>query len=416
MSSCDRQKVLFLSVGGSDQPLRSSLREGRPDMVVFVVSDGSDGSESSKTAAEKLYEAEGCPECRKILSVPPDDPDNALATIEPVLSRLIANGADITVDYTGGTKSMTSAMVVAATALEGVRLQFMAGRRRGLDQVEDGTEKPLDIPVKLIGLSQTFGSVRAFIQRRNYGAARLILGEIGGTLSRQKVKVPRAWRKKVEEWNKWVTIFDEWDRFDHAKAWDKLQDGLEKNAPHAIWFEGQGIAYLSRLEKLAGSRNLPSYERLEDLWLNAERRAKLGMYDDAVARLYRLMEAAVQTRLWIEHEIETDKVPIGRLPQSLLQKHRPKYDSTSVKLPLRDSIELLEQLNPKDRLPKIMEPHPQWQRDRNYSILAHGFTPLARDKWKKARSWFQQRSAVLWMDRLGRTASDQLPDSLPDFS
>jgi len=415
MTSRDRLKVLMLSVGGSDQPLRSSLREGRPDIAVFVVSDGSDGSESSRSQAEKLYDAEGCPERRRMLGVPPDDPDKALAAIEPELSRLIADGADVTVDYTGGTKSMTSAMVIAATSHESVRLQFMAGRRRSLDQVEDGTERPLDIPTELIGLSQTFGTVRAFIDRRNYGAARLILGEIAGTLSRQKVKVPRAWRKKVEEWNKWVSIFDEWDRFNHAKAWDKLQDGLGKNTPHATWFEGQGVAYLSRLEKLAGSGNLPSYERLEDLWLNAERRAKLGLYDDAVARLYRLMEAAVQTRLWIGHEIKTNEVPIDRLPPSLLHKHRPKGDSTSVKLPLQDSIELLECLNPNDRLSRTMEPHPSWQRNRNHSILAHGFTPLTQNEWKKARSWFQQRSAVLWEDRLGRTASDQLPDSLPDF-
>ncbi len=414
MTLGDRQKVLFLSVGGSDQPLRSSLRESRPDLVIFVVSDGSDGSESSRKAAEALYQAKGCPERREILSIPPDDPDDALAKIEPVLSRLVANGADVTVDYTGGTKSMTSAMVLAATSLESVKLQFMVGKRHNLNQIKAGTEKPLEIPTKLIGLSHTFRTIRAFIGRRNYGAALTILREINGTFNRHS-KVPRAWRRKVGDWAKWVEIFDEWDRFNHAEAWRKLQNGLKGGARHATWFEVKGAAYRLRLESLYKADKLPSYELVEDLWLNAERKAELGMFDDAVARLYRLTEAVVQARLLIEHHINTAEVPIDRLPSNLLRKHRPEDHSTSVGLPLQDSIELLKSIDPNDRLPKTMDPRPEWQPIRNNSILAHGFRPLSQSDWNTAKTWFQQRSDTLWKAGLGRSTSDQLPNQLPDF-
>ncbi len=420
MTYWNRQRVLFLSVGGSDQPLRSSLRECRPDHVVFVVSDGSDGSESSVAVVETLYEAEGCPKSHEILKVPPDDPDQALAKIEPKLTRTANSGAQITVDYTGGTKSMTSAMVLAATSCEGIRLQFMAGIRRSLDQVEDGTEQPLDIPTGLIGLSQSFRTLRELIGRRNYGAAHSMLREMDSSFNQLGRRVPRGWRRRVGEWKKWVAIFDEWDRFNHKDAWNKLQSGLESGEKHAVWFEKDGPQYLTGLQELAESRNSPSYELLEDLWLNAKRRASLGLHDDAIARLYRLMEACVQTRLKIDHGIDTANVRLKDLPPDLRRKHGNGDRSMCIKLPLSDSVELLKSLDPNDELHKVMETTPQgqapeWQRDRNQSILAHGFTPLGPGHWRAAHSWFQQRSKILWKSRLPRFPYEQFPNRLPNF-
>ena len=407
---------MFLSVGGSPQPLLSSLREVCPDHAVFVVSDGCDGSHSSQVTASELLQAEGCPGNHTFLSVPPDDIDGALARIEPELSKALARSASVTVDYTGGTKSMTSAMVLAATLHEGVCLQFMAGARTGLRHVEDGTEKPAVIPTELIGLSQTFRIVRKFIGLRNYGAALSVLREIDGTFICLRGKAPRAWRKKVGEWKKWVAIFDHWDRFDHADAWRHLQNGLESGAPHATWFKGDGVVFQARLRKLTDSRGCPSYVLLEDLWMNAERRARLGLYDDAVARLYRLMEAAVQTRLWNAHRIKTDKVPFERLPESLREKFCHRGQPASVNLALSDAIDLLGFLDPEDPLSKINEHgYPKWQSGRNNSILAHGFRPLEKNDWQQARSWFLERTEFLCKGRRGWQSADQLPDQLPNF-
>ncbi len=365
---------------------------------------------------QEILQTEGCPNGRTTIRVPPDDIDGALAKIEPELSRALNDNACVTVDYTGGTKSMTSAMVLAATSHESVRLQFMAGSRIDLTHVKEGTEKPVEIPTELIGLSQTFGIVRKFVGHRNYGAALSVLREIDRTFARMKRKVPSAWRKSAGEWRKWVAIFDYWDRFDHAAAWDKLRNGLDCGAPHATWFEKEGKALFARLERLAVTRSTPSNELLEDLWLNAERRARLGLYDDAVARLYRLMEAAVQTRLREEHEIRTDNVPLDRLPDGLRKKSLRLGQPNTVKLALSDAADLLAHLDPTDELPRILKKgNPNWQGKRNRSILAHGFQPLGENDWKQARSWFEQRSGVLWKDRLNRPLSEQLPDRLPIF-
>ena len=411
----EERKVLFLSVGGSLQPLQSSLREGRPDHVVFVVSDGRDGSRSSQDVAKELQQTEGCPSSHQV-AVPPDDIDDALARIKPELSRSLAKGARVTVDYTGGTKSMTSAMVLAATSLEGVRLQFMAGTRIGLDQIEDGTEGPVEIPTELVGLSRTFGTVRGFIGRRNYGAALSVLRETEVTFGALKDKVPGAWRRTVGELQKWVAIFDHWDRFDHKAAWIALQKGFDSRARHAAWFEGDGAGFRARLERLAASSGSPSYELLEDLWLNAERRAALGLHDDAVARLYRLMEAAVQARLWKQHGKATKPVALEELPESLREKFGRQGVSETAALGLSDSISYLAHLDSEDPLLATMgDGFPDWQGKRNSSILAHGFRPLVESDWQQARSWFEQRSAILWRDRLGGPSSGQLPDRLPEL-
>ncbi len=412
MTASDKpKKVLFLSVGGSLEPLLSSLRESCPDHVVFVVSDGHDGSQSSRNTAEKLLQAEGCPNSHSYTDVPPDDIDTALARIAPKLSEFLARSASVTVDYTGGTKSMTGAMVLAATSQEGVKLQFMAGARIDLSQVAEGTEKPVEIPTELVGLSQAFRSVQGLFERGNYGAARTSLNQIESRFTYLKGKVPRAWRRKVTEERKWIAIFDHWDRFDHAGALRKLQQGLEGGDPHAAWFESEGAGCHRWLEKLASSGRTPSYELVEDLWLNAKRRARLGLYDDAVARLYRLAEAAVQAHIWDKHKFNTDDVPPDLMPEQLREKHSCR---DRIVLGLSDSIDLLASIDPTNDLPEIMKDDRDWQSNRNNSILAHGFKPLGEEDWKGAHTWFSKRICMLWRKRLD-LPPPKLPKRIPYF-
>ena len=409
------ERALMLSVGGSDQPLRSSLSEMRPDRVVFVVSDGSGGSQSSKSQAELLFGAAGCPPERQILQVPPDDPDAALAKIEPVLTRLLNEVSEVTIDYTGGTKSMTSAMVLAATCHEDVRLQFMVGVRSTLDHVEDGTERPTEIPVDLIGLSQTFGMVRAFIGRRNYGAARSVLSETHKSLEELQGRVPRNWRRRVSQWQKWVGILELWDRFDHAGALKILEHDINLEEPYANWFKRK--EYARRLRKLAACNQDPCPELLEDLWLNSQRRAELGSYDDAVARLYRLMEAAVQTRLRVRHNLLTSRVPVDRLPNGLKKKRLSRNNDGSVRLGLSDGVSFLRHVEPNNCLSSIWDSGPpSWQGQRNHSVLAHGFKPLDHNDWKQVNGWFEERRCSVWEELLGRSTAEQLPDRMPNLT
>lgn len=408
--------TLFLSVGGSPAPLKTSLRLERPDKVVLVVSDGADGSDSSASQEPELRAAEGCPQDVVLLKVPADDPDRAMALIEPHVAAELARGATVILDYTGGTKSMTSAMVLAAAAHEGARLRLMVGQRHGLTGVIDGTERPVDIPKALIGLAQSFTTLRAFAARRNYAAARALIDDLARELQGARdIQPPKIWRKRVARWRRWLAIMDLWDRFDHAAAWQQYESALEVGEAFAD-FDATPLG--ARLKALKAAKGKPTPELLEDLWLNAQRRAGLGLYDDAVQRLYRLAEAAVQTRLWVRHSVPTDDVDRNILPPVLHEKLKPRLDYRGtrevIKLGLSDALALLRHLDPEDSLAKGWgKENPDWQGKRNSSILAHGFTPMDQNAWKQARQWFDERRRLLWEDLLGRPTAEQLPDRLP---
>jgi len=94
----------------------------------------------------------------------------------------------------------------------------------------------------------------------------------------------------------------EWDRFRHREAWERLSVHLPLALAVAeAWGHGAKVRVLKGLEALlphlkgiveAGPK--PTFLLLQDLLANAERRAALGRFDDALARLYRALELAVE--------------------------------------------------------------------------------------------------------------------------
>jgi CRISPR-associated protein (TIGR02710 family) len=435
-------RVLILSVGGSVPPLRTAI-EARPwDRVVFVVSDGSDGTRSSRTQVEDaeigydsrtgtrgpgLRHLPACPRDIAIVPVPPDDLDRALALTDAALARELANGAQVTVNYTGGTKTMTAAMVLAGAAHEDSRLEFMAGRREGLDTVVAGTEAPVEMPGHLLGAANLFALARAQVHRRAYGAALAILSEVGQRFAAADgsglPRAPKSWRKRAEDWRAWLTVFDAWDRFDVRAALDALGHGLARGAGWAGAFDRGGHA--ARLRALDAERRQGAGPALcEDLWLNAQRRAALGLYDDAIARLYRLAEAAVQARLRLRHGIaDTGAIPRARVPEGIAAGGRIRHNRATraevVVLPLYRALDLLAHLDAGDALVACWPRDegrlavPEWQSLRNGSILAHGFRPASETDWKNTAAWFDERRDPLWEELLGRATAPQLPETLP---
>ena len=434
------RKVLVLTVGGSPQPLRSAIEAGAWDRTVFIVSDGSDGKPSSRPKVEDaeieydrqkglrgpgLRHVPACPKDIAIIAVPPDDLDRALALTDAALVAELRAGAAVTVNYTGGTKTMTVALVLAASAREGVRIEFMVGERSDLVGITDGTEHPVEMPGHLLGVANLFALARAEAKRRAYGAALAVVGQIKqglGAAEGGPARPPQSWRGQAEDWRDFLEVLDAWDRFDVKGAWDKLSKARNRKAP---WIDAFPQSNADRLKSLADERKAGAGPCLcEDLWLNAQRRADLGLYDDAIARLYRLAEAAVQARLRLRHGIpDTGAVPVAMLPEALRQtckvKRAPQTGEEVAELPLFGALELLAHRDPADPLVAAWPRDgarfatPDWQRARNRSILAHGFRPASREDWDKARRWFDDRRAALWEELLGRPTAPQLPDSLP---
>jgi hypothetical protein len=144
-------KVLLVTVGGSHQPIVTSIASQNPDRVVFICSVGVNGSEVQVVGAGKPCEVrKGADVVEQLPNIPTqvglgdrfdpsrdlvrltnlDDLSDCYGRIREALRslRLELPDAVITADYTGGTKTMSAALVMAAVDLE-VPLMLTTAKR-----------------------------------------------------------------------------------------------------------------------------------------------------------------------------------------------------------------------------------------------------------------------------------------------
>ena len=126
-------------------------------------------------------------------------------------------------------------------------------------------------------------------------------------------------------------------------------------------------------------------ETMLDLLVNAGRRLDECRFDDAVARLYRLLEFMAQARLYNEYDIETGAVRPEQVPESDLKEQVFSGGTVEMQLGLRRAYELLSLLNDDwgRRFDDIWGELRKYLDIRNGSILAHGFQPVDEHKTRK---------------------------------
>jgi CRISPR-associated protein (TIGR02710 family) len=438
----ERPIFLICTVGGSPQPIATALRLLRPDMVWFLVSDGKNG-QSSRVQVESpeieygrtkdetgreikipgpgLKFVEGCPARTEIIEVPADNPDGAYKACVSALKeahRVYYPSHRLIADYTGGTKSMTGALLMAAFARPGVEVQFMAGVRSDLVKIESGSEKPQIMAADFILAERDFAAAEQAVEGYDYAAAVLLLNALEERLANIGTKPPESWRKLFHRARSWSEAMALWDAFNQKKAQSRLQG----YPPLKDMLEATG--HLRPLLALAGRpKGKPDWVTCADLWLNALRRGARGRYDDAVARLYRLVEATAQVHLWSRYGLKTGEIAPSEIPEEMRNSCRvnrnPKTGAEYVQLALNQTIELLRWRDPDD--PLVLRVYadsdsgggrlqgPQWLSKRNHSILAHGFTSIDVKAWEEARQWVDTNLTRFFAD----ASFPQLPSVIP---
>jgi CRISPR-associated protein (TIGR02710 family) len=129
------------------------------------------------------------------------------------------------------------------------------------------------------------------------------------------------------------------------------------------------------------------YELVEDLLLNAQRRAHQQRYDDAVGRLYRALELLAQIHLNQKYNIITGDIDLTQLPESLRDQYAAERNSRTgkVQIPLWKSYTLLSQLS-EDPLGSYFQTESQHLLNaleiRNNSLFAHGFQPITANDYQ----------------------------------
>jgi CRISPR-associated protein (TIGR02710 family) len=406
--------LLICTAGGSPQPIATALRLLRPDVAWFLVSDGKTG-ESSRTQVENqeiVYDkrhnirgpglkfADGCPETTRVFEIPADDPDQAYKICRSQLleaqrrypeHRLIA-------DYTGGTKSMTGALLMAAFAQRRVEVQFMVGERPDLVQVKSDSEKPQRMSADFIMAERDFAAAELAVDGYDYAAAQQLLDELHNGIQKLRVRPPKAWSHRLQQARAWTGLMAHWDAFNHREAAKRARGG--ENWLRDMLTESDHLGPLLALGER--EKGKPGWDICADLWLNALRRGGRGHYDNAVARLYRLLEAAAQAHLWARYDLESGRIAPIELPDSMrsyvFMNTDPKNGARYAQLALNQTVELLRERDPDDpfvaayaggyaREDRLQGP--PWLAKRNRSILAHGFVSVDCNAWEEAKSWVE---------------------------
>lgn len=408
-------KILITTVGSSCAPVVNAVQMDSYDHVFFVCSIGSTGS-------DVVVDGEGKP-CREDRDGKKDksivaqtglsenqytkwtleDPDNLgicyqrLRELRGTIRQTFGRESHVVANYTGGTKTMSVALSMAALA-SGWELQVNRGPRIDLVKVRHG-----DVPV-FAAMSDIYEDRYTIladqaVYRYDYGLASVLANDL------LKMHLSPDTQRIWADVHAVTTGFGLWDSFDHSKA-------LEHLMPFGRYYS----SYIVALKKLTGQEKGNGYETVSDLLNNAERRASQERFDDAVARLYRATEMVAQIRLFREHGLDSNKLTLNDLPENLRSEYEPFVrDNAKVLLGLRDSFGLLNRLD--DPVGRLFFDTGNTViaalTIRNNSILAHGTEPVGREGYENV--WETLHGFITEAVDLaeGRLDVPQFPRDLP---
>jgi hypothetical protein len=410
------KKILIATVGGSCAPVINAVRMGDYDYVFFVCSAGSKGSEMAVDAdgkpcredrdgkKDKSIVAQTGLSRDQYSKLPLDNPDDLglcyqlLKELRTTINQRFGHETQVVANYTGGTKTMSVALGMAAMAA-GWSLYLNLGPRTDLEKVRSA-----DRPVPVTGVADVYGDqyevmILQAAQRYDYSMVVALADDL---LSMQRT---------AESQQLWLSVrtaakgFLAWDAFDHVTALNLLSSLGRYYGKH-----------LAALKKLTGQGKCNGYELVSDLLNNAERRALQERFDDAVARLYRATEMVAQIRLSREYGLDSNKLTLNDLPENLRSEYEPFVrDNGKVLLGLRKSFELLDSLG--DPVGKLFLDKGNAVigalTTRNNSIFGHGTEPVGREGYEKVKLTLHGFISEAVNLAKGRLDVPQFPCDLP---
>jgi len=393
--------LLISTVGGSPEPIAAALKHWQPARVLFVPS-----AQTRKQVEEGILPLAAASPNGFSLGpgaidvVPVADAQDfagcvvAMSALAEEVRKWLGRGDDygVVVDFTGGTKCMSAALALLAHPW-GCRFSYVGGTDRTKDSVGivvSGKEQVLhaENPWAVLGFRAAADAITLFDQADYAASARLLEAAL-------RVVQDPARRRELGSLKSLADAYDAWDRFDHASAARLLGDvGKNANDLRSLFGAARadelrclGERHRALLAALTGLKT-PTWALFADLLANARRRGGQGRFDDAVARLYRAIEAAAQARLAEAHAVaDTGKVPLDQLPIALRGEKSAAAKNGCVALALQDDYQfLLEQgdhLGQKFQALGLADREKSPLVARNQSILAHGFAPVGEKIYQR---------------------------------
>jgi CRISPR-associated protein (TIGR02710 family) len=379
-------KAMIITVGTGEtvsHGICRSIKQQHPDYIVFLL------TQKSKEKTLPLILKDEIMQNRSYDEYVLRD-ENDIETIRSECQKIIIEKMkgyrpkDIVADYTSGTKVMSAGLVLAALERKIGTLVYVSGKRDENGRVISGTERPIPIEPNMFYADTLFKETVRLFNKCQFDTC------LGLTQQARNLYAASDFQNKIVLLEKLAQAYSLWDKFALEKAFNSLkeirEDGLLSN-----WVIKSRVNSNKQI-LFQENKNRFCKERIIDLLMNAKRRGEIEKkYDDACARLYRVIECLAQFRinernLYIKDEkgiSDTGNLDILKLSSKLQEKYK-KYKHAKdgkIKLPLWTDYELLKDLNDglgsfRDSLKELLFP-------RNNSILAHGFNPVSGDTYNR---------------------------------
>ncbi|MBI4681263.1 MAG: TIGR02710 family CRISPR-associated protein [Nitrospirae bacterium] len=386
-------KAMIISVGGTPAPIIKSICEYKPDFVSFFASQDT----CNLVTQIKSEVADNNAQIKSELTLADNVNDlfHCHSKAEEAVERVLVKGYkkdDVIVDYTSGTKNMSVAVALAAIT-HGFSFSYVGGIERtkeGVGIVVNGQEVVYQSinPWDFLAIEEK-KKIALLFNQYQFKAAK----ELSDSLRDKSTKYKSLFKKV----SFLIDGFHMWDLFRHTEAKDcftkaKVDELLETEDKTFKAFAGRSKELFAVLENIIRDGKKPRMNLILDMFSNAERRFREGKIDDAILRLYRLVEMVAQERLLSKFGIDSSEVTIEKVPASLKEYYLANYRNGrdgKIQIPLTAAFKLLKTLG--DELGRLFENSETKFRDiqssRNNSYLAHGFGSSKEETYRTLREF-----------------------------
>ena len=284
--------ALIVTIGKATEPTIKRIDGLNPDLVYFI------HSKKSKENSLFIIEETNLDNYRFKLLDDHESVDDAFAKASECINELKKEDFNIITDFTVGTKPMTAGLVMASIE-HGCDYKYVGeanefSREDELGPVKSGFEKNKDQenPYEKYAINE-FKSGREFFDKYQFSASLENFSHASDKLNESDLKL------RSDLFIKLVSFYDSWDKFNFHNDLASIILEIESNSSLNEYFTQEIPNFYSQMKKnldFLNKNSNPMYY-LPDLLNNARRRICEGKYDDAVARLYRVLELIAQLQL-----------------------------------------------------------------------------------------------------------------------
>ena len=387
------KRGLVISVGGTPAPVIKAIARQKPDFILFAASEGT----KPLIENEILPALDYIPQYQALTLTDHESIGDCYREMRDAMRQWLDSvgmaAESVYVDYTGGTKTMSAALVLAGVERFSA-FTYVGGEQRdkgGLGVVLDGTEA-------VIPSQNPWNQYAARdLERANWLLSEFHAHAAADILKEAAKRCDDRFETAIRGFASLAEALGEADLFKFRSAFRAFGQARGNGLQHTLDYPTfQGLVALSErwselARQVALNGKTPGRETLLELLANAERRAAQSRYDDATGRLYRAVELRGQQLARAAFGAELGKISPDDFPANRRADAKATFGDPDENGVLMLGVQNLyaalqfsedETLREQGAKYDLLKNH---LTARNESLLAHGLIPVSQRTFENFR-------------------------------